>query len=62
MLPKLNSLIIANNKLSTANGIAHLVDCKTLSIVDLSHNYLDDPEIVDVIIIIICLILTITIF
>lgn len=49
MLPELNSLIITHNKLSTANDIVHLADCKTLSIVDLSYNYLDDPEIVDVI-------------
>jgi len=48
MLRELNSLIITHNKLSTAKDICHLADCKRLSIVDLSYNYLDDPEIVDV--------------
>lgn len=47
-LQALNSLIISHNKLSTANDISHLANCKTLSIVDLSYNYLDDSEIVDV--------------
>lgn len=48
MLRELNSLTISHNKLSSANDIAHLADCKTLSVVDLSYNYLDDPEIVKV--------------
>ncbi|XP_060854163.1 dynein axonemal assembly factor 1-like [Rhopalosiphum padi] len=47
-LRDLNSLIMSHNKLSTASDIAHLASCKTLSILDLSYNYLDDPEIVDV--------------
>ncbi|XP_022166486.1 dynein assembly factor 1, axonemal-like [Myzus persicae] len=47
-LQDLNSLIISHNKLSTASDIAHLANCKTLSILDLSFNYLDDPEIIDV--------------
>lgn len=48
MLRELNSLTLSHNKLSTANDIAHLADCKTLSVLDLSYNYLDDPDIVEV--------------
>ncbi|XP_050436476.1 dynein axonemal assembly factor 1-like [Adelges cooleyi] len=48
VLPVLSSLFITHNKLSTADDIAHLMECKSLSIVDLSHNILDDPEIVQV--------------
>ncbi|VVC27063.1 Leucine-rich repeat,Leucine-rich repeat domain, L domain-like [Cinara cedri] len=47
-LPVLNTLIISHNKFSKANDIVHLANCKTLSILDLSHNYLDDPEIVEI--------------
>lgn len=47
-LRDLQTLIISNNKLSTANDIVHLVDCKKLSIVDLSQNHIDDPEVVEV--------------
>jgi hypothetical protein len=48
MLRDLTSLTLSHNKLSTADEIAHLADCKTLSVVDLSYNYLDDPDIVEV--------------
>lgn len=48
MLRDLNSLTISHNKLSTVNDIAHLAACKTLSVVDLSYNYLEDPGIVEV--------------
>lgn len=44
----LNSLIMSHNKLSSVDDIAHLADCENLSVVDLSYNYLDDPEIVEV--------------
>ena len=35
-------------RLKTAEDIEHLVDCEELSVVDLSHNKLDDTEIIDV--------------
>lgn len=47
-LKNLGSLTMSHNKLSTVNDIIHLADCKTLSVVDLSYNYLDDPEITEV--------------
>ncbi|XP_015370368.1 PREDICTED: dynein assembly factor 1, axonemal-like [Diuraphis noxia] len=47
-LQDLNFLVLTHNKLSTVSDIAHLASCKTLSILDLSFNYLDDPEIIDV--------------
>ncbi|UJR27229.1 hypothetical protein I4U23_008525 [Adineta vaga] len=48
MLPKLNSLYLSHNKLETVEDIQHLKECKTLSVVDLSHNCIDDPDAVDV--------------
>ena len=47
-LPKLSSLQISHNKLTDAESLEHLVDCEYLSVVDLSHNKIDDPNIVDV--------------
>ncbi|XP_028394306.1 dynein assembly factor 1, axonemal-like isoform X2 [Dendronephthya gigantea] len=47
-LPKLNTLQIAHNKLKTVEDIEELRNCEYLSVLDLSHNQLDDPEILDV--------------
>ncbi|XP_022096395.1 dynein assembly factor 1, axonemal-like [Acanthaster planci] len=47
-LPKLNTLNIAHNRLTTADDIRELAECHNLSVVDLSHNRLNDPKIVDV--------------
>lgn len=44
----LSSLIISHNKLESASDLEHLVECKKLSCLDLSHNNLEDPEIVSV--------------
>ena len=35
-------------RLKMAEDIEHLVECDELSVVDLSHNKLDDTEIIDV--------------
>ena len=48
MLPKLNSLYLSHNKLESVEDIEHLKECKTLSVVDLSHNAIDDPDAVEV--------------
>lgn len=48
ILPKLNTLTITNNCLRTEESIASLVQCKTLSVLDLSHNRIDDIVIVKV--------------
>ncbi|XP_076001788.1 dynein axonemal assembly factor 1-like [Genypterus blacodes] len=44
-LPKLSTLQIAHNKLKTAADIEHLSQCLSISVLDISHNLLDDPEI-----------------
>jgi len=44
MLPKLNSLYLSHNKLETVEDIEHLKECKSLSVVDLSHNNIEDPD------------------
>ncbi|XP_076000572.1 dynein axonemal assembly factor 1-like [Genypterus blacodes] len=44
-LPKLSALQIAHNKLKTAADIEHLSQCLSISVLDISHNSLDDPEI-----------------
>jgi dynein assembly factor 1 len=46
--PKLNSLVCSHNKLQTAGDLEHLVECEYISCLDLSHNVIDDPEIVSV--------------
>ncbi|XP_069824569.1 dynein axonemal assembly factor 1 isoform X3 [Dendropsophus ebraccatus] len=47
-LPVLNTLQIAHNELHTVDDIQHLQDCHSISILDLSHNKLDDPAVVDI--------------
>jgi len=47
-LPRLHTLQITHNKLTSASDIEDLGECPELSIVDLSHNKLDDPAIVDI--------------
>ena len=47
-LPRLHTLQITHNKLTSASDIEHLAECTELGIVDLSHNKLDDPAIVDI--------------
>ncbi|KAK1899690.1 Dynein assembly factor 1 axonemal [Dissostichus eleginoides] len=44
-LPELSTLQIAHNKLKTAEDIEHLRQCCAISVLDLSHNLLQDPEI-----------------
>ena len=47
-LPALHSLQISHNKLKRAEDIDHLIQCTTVSVVDLSHNKLDDERVVEV--------------
>ncbi|XP_034556463.1 dynein assembly factor 1, axonemal [Notolabrus celidotus] len=44
-LPDLSTLHIAHNKLECVGDIEHLRDCHAISVLDLSHNLLHDPEI-----------------
>ncbi|XP_049816514.1 dynein axonemal assembly factor 1-like [Schistocerca nitens] len=47
-LPVLDSLYITHNKLQTVEDIEILTKCKQLSVLDLSFNHLDSPDIVNV--------------
>ncbi|XP_039646338.1 dynein assembly factor 1, axonemal [Perca fluviatilis] len=44
-LPDLSTLQIAHNKLETVGDIEHLSQCLVISVLDMSHNLLHDPEI-----------------
>ncbi|XP_049832778.1 dynein axonemal assembly factor 1 homolog [Schistocerca gregaria] len=48
VLPVLDSLYITHNKLQTVEDIEILAKCKQLSVLDLSFNHLDSPDIVNV--------------
>ncbi|XP_046388386.1 uncharacterized protein LOC124157584 [Ischnura elegans] len=47
-LPVLHTISLSHNMLSTADDIAHLKQCKSLSVVDLSYNQLKGPGILEV--------------
>ncbi|KAM4589471.1 dynein axonemal assembly factor 1 isoform 1-T2 [Fundulus diaphanus] len=47
-LPRLSTLQIAHNKLESAKDIEHLGRCLALSVLDLSHNLLQDLDILPV--------------
>nr|XP_008984548.3 dynein axonemal assembly factor 1 [Callithrix jacchus] len=47
-LPALNTLQMAHNHLETVEDIQHLRECLRLCVLDLSHNKLSDPEILNV--------------
>jgi len=47
-IPKLGTLQISHNRLSTADDLKHLAECHHLSVVDVSHNRLDDPDVLEV--------------
>ncbi|XP_061682537.1 dynein axonemal assembly factor 1 [Syngnathoides biaculeatus] len=47
-LPNLNTLQIAHNKLERIGDIEHLSQCRSISVLDLSHNLLNDPDIIHV--------------
>ncbi|XP_039987688.1 dynein assembly factor 1, axonemal isoform X2 [Xiphias gladius] len=47
-LPDLSTLQIAHNKLETVRDIEHLSKCLAISVLDVSHNLLNDPEILAV--------------
>ncbi|KAH8410334.1 hypothetical protein KR009_012316 [Drosophila setifemur] len=48
ILPVLNTLNLASNYLKDAESLADLVQCKTLSVLDLSNNRIDDIVIVKI--------------
>ncbi|KAM8902298.1 dynein axonemal assembly factor 1 [Spinachia spinachia] len=46
--PDLSTLQIAHNKLETVGDVKHLSQCLAISVLDMSHNLLNDPEILSV--------------
>ncbi|XP_078400031.1 dynein axonemal assembly factor 1 isoform X3 [Cetorhinus maximus] len=47
-LPALKTLQLAHNQLCTMKDIEHLKQCGSLSVLDLSHNKLGDPDVITV--------------
>lgn len=47
-LPVLGTLQISHNKLKYASDLEHLAECHSLSVLDVSHNHIEDPDIVNV--------------
>ena len=47
-LPALTTLMITNNRLESLDDVRHLGECKTLRVLDLSHNKIDDAGFVEV--------------
>uniref|UniRef100_A0A8C6SHC7 Dynein assembly factor 1, axonemal n=1 Tax=Neogobius melanostomus TaxID=47308 RepID=A0A8C6SHC7_9GOBI len=47
-LPELSTLQITNNKLKSVEDIDHLRQCLAISVLDMSHNLLHEPEILSV--------------
>ncbi|XP_041048070.1 dynein assembly factor 1, axonemal isoform X2 [Carcharodon carcharias] len=47
-LPALRTLQLAHNQLCTVKDIEHLKQCDSLSVLDLSHNKLGDPDVITV--------------
>ncbi|NXC12483.1 DAAF1 factor, partial [Corythaeola cristata] len=47
-LKVLQTLQIAHNKLQTVEDIQHLQECPSISVLDLSHNNLSDPNIITI--------------
>lgn len=47
-MPELTTLNLANNRIKSMENFERLVDCRTLSVLDLSHNRIDDILIVGV--------------
>ena len=47
-LPVLRTLTITHNKIKTAEDLQGLLECRELSCLDLSHNKIDDPAVMDI--------------
>lgn len=47
-LPLLETLQVAHNRLTTVDSLEHLVHCKAISVLDVSHNKIADPAVIDI--------------
>lgn len=45
---KLNTLLLQKNKITTIEDLQGVTECKHLSVLDLSNNFIDDPSFIDV--------------
>eukprot|EP01032_Pedospumella_encystans_P007895 gene7895-9412_t len=48
-MTKLTSLNLANNAISTLDGVSHVLEIPSLQTIDLQHNKIEDPAIVDIV-------------
>lgn len=48
VLPVLHTLCLSYNKLQTYDDICHLLQCTQLSVLDLSYNHLEGPDVLEV--------------
>ncbi|CAH8540692.1 unnamed protein product [Schistosoma turkestanicum] len=47
MLPNFTKLIISHNKLTKIEDLIHLIHCEKLSVLDIQHNFIEDPNVVE---------------
>ncbi|CAH8642516.1 unnamed protein product [Schistosoma rodhaini] len=47
LLPNFTKLIISHNKLTEINDLIHLIQCPNLSVLDIQHNFIKDPNVVE---------------
>ncbi|TNN08582.1 Dynein assembly factor 1, axonemal isoform 1 [Schistosoma japonicum] len=47
MLPNFTKLIISHNKLTEIDDLIHLIKCEKLSVLDIQHNSIKDPNVVE---------------
>ncbi|CAI2732007.1 unnamed protein product [Schistosoma spindalis] len=47
LLPNFTKLIISHNKLTEINDLIHLIKCEHLSVLDIQHNFIKDPNVVE---------------
>ncbi|CAM9719836.1 unnamed protein product, partial [Phaeothamnion confervicola] len=48
-LPKLTTLLLGHNILKTAEDVRHILQCPSLQTLDLQHNHIEDPAVMDVV-------------
>jgi dynein assembly factor 1 len=47
-LKELSNLQLKSNHLRTADDVKHVLDCPSLNVLDIQHNKIDDPAVVDI--------------
>lgn len=48
ILPQLNTLNLSHNSLRSIDGMEELIECKAISVLDISHNRIEDVLIVTI--------------